>query len=140
MLLDIGLPFGEALIAGRSASGGILRPRGPGTVQPLRPTPDERRLLRARETLDRIEAQVAAGSTELADLGFWTIVASIKRDPVWVIELADQAGRIDRDLFRARVRRRVPVWVGTAAMIVTFLVGAVAIVLSAVWTGVAAGI
>jgi len=109
-------------------------------VQPLRPTPDELRLLHARETLDRIEAQVAAGSTDLADLGFWTIVASIKRDPVWVIELADQAGRIDRDLFRARVRLRVPVWVGTAAMVLTVLVGVGAVVLSAAWTGVAAGI
>ena len=109
-------------------------------MQPLRPTPDEARLLHARDALDRIEAQLEGGSTELADLGFWTIVASIKRDAVWVIELADQVGRIDRELFRARVRQRAPVWLGTATMILVILVGVAAIVLSGVWTGVAAGI
>jgi hypothetical protein len=109
-------------------------------VQPLRPTPDEARLLHARDVLDRIEAQLRAGSTDLAALGYWTVVASIKRDPVWVIELADQAGRIDRDLFRARVRLRVPVWLGTAAMVAVIVVGVAAIVFADVWTGVAAGI
>jgi hypothetical protein len=104
-------------------------------VQPLRPTADERRLLDARADLDRIEAAIQGGATDLAALGFWRVVASIKRDPVLVIELADQAGRIDRGAFRARVRLRVPVWAGTVLMIATLLVGVVAVVLAGIWTG-----
>ena len=109
-------------------------------MQRLRPTPDEARLLHARATLDRIEVQVEAGPSDLATLGFWTIVAAIKRDPVWVIELSDQAGRIDRALFRARIRVRGPVWVGTVALIVVLLVGVAAIVAAGVWTGTPAGL
>jgi len=57
-----------------------------------------------------------------------------------VIELADQAGRIDRDAFRARVRLRAPVWVGTAALTAVVGAGVVAIVLARVWDGTLAGL
>ena len=106
----------------------------------MRPTPAEARLLEAGEALDRIETQVRAGSTDLGALGFWRVVASIKRDPVMVIALADQAGRIDRDAFRARVRLRVPVWAGTLLLVLVVLAGAAAIVLADVWTGTVAGL
>jgi hypothetical protein len=109
-------------------------------VQPLRPTPDEVRLLDTREALDLIEAEVRTGWTDLAGIGFWRLVGSIKRDPVMTIELADQVGRIDRDAFRARVRMRAPVWFGTAAMIVVVLVGIAAIVLAGIWHGAMAGV
>jgi len=109
-------------------------------VQPLRPTPDEARLLDMRTALDLIEAEVAIGRTDLAALGFWRLVAAIKRDAVFVIELADQVARIDRAAFRARVRARVPVWLGTATLIGLALVGVVAIVLASVWDGLMAGI
>jgi len=109
-------------------------------VQPLRPTPDEVRLLGTREALDLIEAEVAVGGTDLGALGFWRLVGQIKRDPVMIIELADQVGRIDRDAFRARVRARVPVWLGTLTLVAVALVGVVAIVLASVWTGALAGI
>jgi hypothetical protein len=109
-------------------------------VQPLRPTPDEVRLLDTRKALDLIEAEVATGRTDLGALGFWRLVASIKRDAVSLIELVDQVGRIDRAAFRARVRARVPVWLGTLTMVTVVLVGVVAIVLSTVWTGAWAGI
>jgi hypothetical protein len=109
-------------------------------VQPLRPTPDEARLLDARRALDLIEAEVGIGSNDLAGLGFWRVVASIKRDPVMVIELADQVGRIDRGAFVARVRPRFPVWVGTALLVVVLLAGVAAIVLAGIWTGTLAGL
>jgi hypothetical protein len=109
-------------------------------VQPLRPTPDEVRLLDAERALDLIETEVRTGWTDLTGLGFWRLVGSIKRDPVMVIELGDQVGRIDRDAFRSRVRLRVPVWLGTAAMIAVVLVGVAAIVAASVWTGTLAGI
>jgi hypothetical protein len=109
-------------------------------MQPLRPTPDEVRLLEAQGDLDRIEAAVRAGSADLSSLGFWRVVASIKKDPVMVIALADQAGRIDRDAFRARVRIRTPVWVGTSLMLAVVLVGVVAVILSGVWSGAVAGL
>ena len=109
-------------------------------MQPLRPTPDEARLLDAHRALDLIEAEVRTGRTDLAGLGFWRLIASIKRDPVMTIELADQVGRIDRDAFRARVRLRVPVWFGTAAMIAVVLVGVAAVVLAGFWSGAMAGV
>jgi hypothetical protein len=108
-------------------------------VQPLRPTAAEIRLVETREALDRIEAEVSTGSDDLAALGFWRIVASIKRDPVLVIALADQAGRIDRDVFRARVRLWVPLWAGTGLLVILVLVGVAAILLAGVWTGTLAG-
>jgi hypothetical protein len=109
-------------------------------VQPLRPTPSEARLLDARRALDLIEGEVAAGRTDLAELGFWRLVGTIKRDPVMLIELADQVGRIDRDSFRARVRLRVPVWLGTVAMFAVVLVGVAAIVFASIRTGLLAGL
>jgi hypothetical protein len=109
-------------------------------VQPLRPTPDEARLLDARRALDSIGAGVTAGATDLAALGFWRLVAVIKRDPVMVIELADQVGAIDRAAFRARVRVRLPVWAGTALMVLVVLAGVAAIALATVWNGTVAGL
>jgi hypothetical protein len=109
-------------------------------VQPLRPTPEEAASLRIAEELDRIEAAVHAGSTDLRALGFWRVVAAIKRDPVLALDHADQVGRIDRAAFRARVRARVPVWVGTVLLGAVIAVGVVAIVLAARWTGTAAGL
>jgi hypothetical protein len=108
-------------------------------VQPLRPTPGQAALVEAGAALDRIEAAVDAGSTGLSELGFWRLIASIKRDPVMVIELADQAGRIDGKAFRARARVRAPVWVGNVLLAGLVLAGIVAIVLAGVWTGAAAG-
>jgi hypothetical protein len=109
-------------------------------VQPLRPTADEAASLRVAEELDRIEAAVQAGSTDLRALGFWRVVAAIKRDPVLVLDHADQVGRIDREAFRARVRARVPVWVGTVLLGAVIAAGVVAVVLAARWTGTAAGL
>ena len=109
-------------------------------MQPLRPTADETASLHIAEELDRIEAAVREGSTDLRALGFWRVVAAIKRDPVLVLDDADQVGRIDRAAFVARVRARVPVWVGTLLLGAVIAVGVVAIVLAARWTGTAAGL
>ena len=126
--------------AGRSASGGILRPWEPGTVQPLRPTAEETASLRIAEELDSIEEAVRGGSTDLRALGFWRVVGSVKRDQVLVLEHADQVGRIDRAAFVARVRVRAPVWVGSVLLVAVIAAGVVAILLAARWTGTAAGI
>jgi len=80
--------------------------------------------------LDAIEASVAAGETDLRRLGFWPVVARIKADRVLVDGFADQAGRIDTACFRARVRRRVPVWVGNLLLLGGLLLGAAAVVLA----------
>jgi hypothetical protein len=90
--------------------------------------------------LDRIEAQVAAGSTELSDLGFWRVVGRIKRDPALVATYADQVGRIDARAFRARVRFRVPVWAGNLALVGLLAAGLVAMLLAARTDGVVAGL
>ena len=80
--------------------------------------------------LDRIEAAVEAGDTDLRGLGFWRVVALIKRDDDLIERYADQVGRIDSKAFRAGVRFHVPVWVGIALMLIAVGVGIVAVALA----------
>ncbi|HUF59155.1 MAG TPA: hypothetical protein VMR89_06730 [Actinomycetota bacterium] len=80
--------------------------------------------------LDRIEAAVDAGDTDLRTLGFWRVVALIKRDDELIERYADQVGRIDAKGFRAGVRFRMPLWVGIALMLIAVGVGIVAVALA----------
>jgi hypothetical protein len=80
--------------------------------------------------LDRVEAAVDAGDTDLRRLGFWRLVAMIKRDDELIERYADQVGRIDGKAFRAGVRFRLPVWVGITLMLIAVIVGIVAVVLA----------
>jgi len=109
-------------------------------VEPLRPTPGQAWLQDIARDLDRIEAAVAAGNTDLAALGFWSTVGRIKRDPVAVLRLADQAGRIDTTAFRARVRTRVRPWIGIAILLLEVAVGVAAVLAACRWTGTIAGV
>lgn len=80
--------------------------------------------------LDAIEASVTAGATDLAALGFWRVVAEVKRDRVLVDAHAEQIGRIDTAAFRAGVRLRAPVWVGNVLMLVGIALGGAAVAVS----------
>jgi hypothetical protein len=82
--------------------------------------------------LDRIEAAVGAGDTDLRRLGFWRVVALIKRDDELVERYADQVGRVDGKAFRARFRFRAPVWVGVALQLLGIGV-AIGLVAFLVW-------
>ena len=73
--------------------------------------------------LDRIEAAVEAGSTDLRALGFWRIVARVKPDRMLVDRHADQIGRIDAMAFRSGVRFRLPVWAGNTILLTGALIG-----------------
>ena len=77
--------------------------------------------------LDRIEAAVAAGTTDLRSLGFWKLVQQVKLDRALVDEHADQIGRIDTAAFRAGVRLRAPVWLGNALLVAGTIGGALAV-------------
>lgn len=77
--------------------------------------------------LDRIESAVDGNSTDLRALGFWTVVGLVKRDPALVAAHADRVGRIDSKAFRARVRLRVPVWVGNSVLAGAAIAGAGAV-------------
>jgi hypothetical protein len=85
------------------------------------------------EDLDRIEAAVDAGDHDLRALGFWPVVARVKRDPALIEAHAAQIGRIDTTAFRAAVRLRVPVWAGTLLLLAGIAAGA-----AAVWVAYAA--
>ena len=74
--------------------------------------------------LDAIEAAVKGGSDDLSALGFWALLAEVKRDRLLIDEHAAQIGRIDTAAFHARVRRRVPVWVGNLLLVAGIAVGA----------------
>jgi hypothetical protein len=75
-------------------------------------------------SFERIEAAVAAGETDLRRLGFWKLVAGVKRDRVLAEHWADIVGRIDRRAFETAVRFRLPVWLGNAVLAVGTLAGA----------------
>jgi hypothetical protein len=75
--------------------------------------------------LDRIEAAVDGGRTDLRELGFWRLVGLIKRDDDAIERHADQVGRIDAKAFRAGVRFRLPVWLGNAVLLTQVLAGIV---------------
>jgi hypothetical protein len=109
-------------------------------VEPLRPTPDQAAVSEIGRELDRIEAAVAAGDTDLGRLGFWRVIHRIKRDPVAVLRFADQAGRIDTAAFRARVRTRVRPSIGITVLVLGIAFGVVAVVASSMWTGTRAGV
>ena len=83
--------------------------------------------------LDRIEAAVADGTTDLRSLGFWKLVQQVKLDRALVDEHADQIGRIDTAAFRAGVQLRAPVWVGNALLVAGTIVGALAVGAAFVW-------
>lgn len=74
--------------------------------------------------LDRIEAAVAGGETDLSALGFWKVVGRVKRDPDLIRAEADRVGRIDQAAFRAGVKIRVPIWAGTTLLVVGVAFGA----------------
>jgi len=91
--------------------------------------------------LDRIEAAVQAGNTDLSALGFWRLVARVKPDRVLVDRYADQIGRIDAAAFRAFARFRMPVWAGNTILLVGAAVGlAAAIVTRSVSSETVAGL
>ena len=73
--------------------------------------------------LDRIQTAVVGGASDLAALGFWRVVARVKRDPALVERFADAIGRIDTVAFRRAVRLRVPVWTGNAILLLGVGVG-----------------
>jgi hypothetical protein len=109
-------------------------------VEPLRPTPAQTGLEEIGRDLDRSEAAVAAGETDLGSLGFWRIVARVKRDPAATVRFAEQIGRIDTAAFRRGVRTRVRPRIGLAAMLLVVAAGVVGIVLACRWTGARAGV
>ncbi|MGH2739602.1 MAG: hypothetical protein ACRDH6_03845 [Actinomycetota bacterium] len=77
--------------------------------------------------LDRVERDVAGGNLDLSTLGFWRLVAQVKRDPALRDLFADRIGAIDRLAFEGRVRVRFPLWLGTLVLLAGAGVGALAI-------------
>jgi len=81
-----------------------------------------------QDAVVRIEWAVEAGQTGLSGLGFWQLLRRVKVEPMLAEHWADQAGRIDRKAFEARVRFRFPVWFGNLVLLIGVLFGAAAIV------------
>ena len=80
--------------------------------------------------LDRIEAAVQAGNTDLKALGFWRLVAHVKPDRLLVDRYGDQIGRIDGAAFQAFARFRMPVWVGNTILLIGAAVGLAAAIVA----------
>ncbi|MGE5227398.1 MAG: hypothetical protein ACM3OO_11050 [Planctomycetaceae bacterium] len=90
--------------------------------------------------LERIRAAVDGGNADLRALGFWPVVAKVKRDPDLVARFADAIGAIDTAAFRRSVRLRAPVWAGNALLLAVIAVGVGAIVVATDATGAVAGL
>jgi hypothetical protein len=84
--------------------------------------------------LDRIEAAVDNEQTDLRRLGFWRVVALIKRDDELIERYAEQVGRIDAKAFRRAFWLRPPVWFGNTLLVVMVAIGGYA-----AWVAVLAG-
>jgi hypothetical protein len=80
--------------------------------------------------LDRVEAAVDGGDTDLGRLGFWRLVALIKRDDEAIARHAEQVGRIDAKAFLAGRLIRLPVWIGLVAMLAAVALGIAAVVVA----------
>lgn len=76
------------------------------------------------EELERIEGEVEKGNYDLRGLGFWKIVAEVKKDPSLVERFADRIGGIDRKVFEERVWFRVGVLTGHLAEVAGTILGA----------------
>jgi hypothetical protein len=83
-----------------------------------------------QDVFARIESEVAAGRTDLRELGFWRLLGRVKSEPALAAHWAETAGRIDRAAFERRVRFRLPVWFGNALLLAGTGVGALAVVLA----------
>jgi hypothetical protein len=108
-------------------------------VEPLRPTPAQSALASLGDELDRIAGAVAAGNHDLRALGFWPVVARIKRDQLAIDRYADAVARIDTHVFRTAVRTRVRPWIGVTALLLLSAAGIAAAVAASIWTGFWAG-
>lgn len=75
-------------------------------------------------TLDACDDALAAGAaSDLAALGFWRAVASVKRSPALVDAYAGRIGDIDRRAFRLGVRVRLPATIGAAFVVAGTVLG-----------------
>jgi hypothetical protein len=83
-----------------------------------------------QDAFARIETAVERGDTDLRALGFWRLLAKVKADRALSEHWAAAAGRIDRQAFEARIRLRVPVWVGNALLVAGTVLGAAAVTLA----------
>ncbi len=91
---------------------------------------DPSRVVDFQDAFARIEGAVDEGEADLARLGFWRLLNKVKLDQALSNHWAEQAGRIDRKAFEARVRPLLPVWLGNLVLLAGMLAGAAAIVAS----------
>ena len=84
--------------------------------------------------LDRVEAAVEAGDTDLRRLGFWRLVGLIKLDDELIERHAEQVGRIDAKAFERTVSVRIPVWAGNLVLAFVLAVGFVGLAVAS-WKG-----
>jgi hypothetical protein len=108
-------------------------------VEPT-PSPSQGAAEDLAAALARIRAAVDHGEAELGALGFWRVVARVKRDPSLTAAFADEIGAIDTAAFRRSVRLRAPVWVGNTALLGVVAIGAGGIWVAAAETGAVAGL
>lgn len=74
------------------------------------------------ESLDRAQAAVTAGDG-LLGTGFWSAVATVKRNPELAERFADRIAEIDETAFRQWVLLTVPLGLGTALAVAASLIG-----------------
>lgn len=78
------------------------------------------------ESLDRAEGAISAGAG-LSGTGFWSAVATVKRNPELVDRYADRIAAIDERASRQWALFVVPLWLGTILMLLATAAAVVAV-------------
>ncbi len=84
------------------------------------------------DELERMEKEIDKGSNDLKKLGFWKLVARIKKDSKLSQEFAEQVGRIERKAFEKKIRFKVSIWFGHGTEIAVVILG-----IALIWLGFA---
>lgn len=82
------------------------------------------------ERLNVVEKEVDKGNYDLKKLGFWKLVAEIKREQKLSQEFAEQVGRVERKAFERKVWFKVSIRLGHAAEAAGMLLG-----VALIWLG-----
>ncbi len=75
------------------------------------------------------QALAEGGPVDLTSLGFWRVVAAVKRRPEWVSAYATRIGEIDRRAFARAVGPIIPIGLGSGILGAACLVGVVLVLI-----------
>lgn len=80
------------------------------------------------QALGEIEEKIEKDSYSIQELGFWKLVARVKRDPALIKKYADRIGKIDQKIFRDAAPFTLGIGLGNLAELVGVMLGVIILV------------